>query len=149
MFALNFLRFCRRYVVKFAIYNSRSLSKPFDDMDMDILRASVTFNAAHDITGFLHRSARHYYQCLEGPGHHIDELLARIAKDPRHTGFHLLQSGNTDQRRFGSWSMGYSQIARAAQTAPLTPDSSGQEVSQILHQEALRQQAATPSEDPA
>lgn len=135
--------------MKFMIYNSRSLSKPFEDIDMEILRTAVAFNAAHDVTGFLHRSAQHYYQYLEGPSHHIDALLDRIAKDTRHTEFHLLQSGNTDQRRFGSWSMGYSRIARAAQTAPLTPDSSGHEVSQVLHQEALRQQADAPSEDPA
>lgn len=122
--------------MKFAIYNSRSLSDAFQQTDLDILRTAVAFNAANDITGFLHRSAEHYYQYIEGPAEVLDVLLARIAKDARHTDFTLLQTGETDLRRFAGWSMGYSRIAQDAQRAVLHPTTNGEVVADFLRQEA-------------
>lgn len=134
--------------MKFAIYNSRSISSPFQDTDMEILRTSLAFNAAHDITGFLHRSAQHYYQYIEGPSHHIDALLARIAKDLRHTEFQLLQTGETDHRRFGNWSMGYSQAASEVQSNFSAQHSKGKTASHFLHREVQKPQTARPLKEP-
>jgi len=134
--------------VKFAIYNSRALALPFQDTDMEILHIALVFNAAHGITGFLHRSANHYYQYLEGPRQHIDALLARIAKDTRHTNFQFLQTGNNKQRRFRNWSMEYSQAASKVQRKFLALNNNGQDVSEFLHRESMRQQTVRSTEEP-
>lgn len=77
------------------------------DLDVQqILRLSQRNNRRKDITGCLLCSGKHFAQVVEGPPEAVEELVARIAKDPRHHSFAVVIDHEVGARRFPDWSMG-------------------------------------------
>lgn len=98
------------------IYGSSSPDHLREDELVAILEAARRGNAARGVTGALAYHDRGFIQVLEGPGPEVEALLARIARDPRHTGMLVFDRSEVDARAFGGWSMGWlraSDLARA------------------------------------
>lgn len=70
-----------------------------------IASAAAPRNASVGITGLLLATPGRFLQLIEGPAASIDELYARIGRDPRHTGLRVLHRGVARARLAPSWSM--------------------------------------------
>ena len=70
-----------------------------------IHRTAREVNALEGITGLLVFNGTHFLQIVEGAPQAIDELVDRLRRDPRHSGFEVRDERTADQRSFGSWSM--------------------------------------------
>ena len=78
----------------------------FSDRDLDIIvTQSEPANAARDVTGVLAFNGRNFCQVLEGEERAVRDLITRIAQDPRHGGFKVLEEKQIDTRYFDGWSM--------------------------------------------
>ena len=75
-----------------------------DDLEA-IHRTARELNALDGITGLLVFNGTHFLQIVEGAQPAIDDLLARLRKDPRHTGIELRDERNVEARSFPDWSM--------------------------------------------
>jgi hypothetical protein len=62
-------------------------------------------NAAAGITGLLVLSGHRFLQVLEGPVGFVNELMARIIADKRHSRFELLSYDQSVSPLFYDWSM--------------------------------------------
>ena len=71
----------------------------------DIHRAAREQNALDGITGLLVFNGTHFLQIIEGSESAIDELIERLRKDPRHTGFEIRDRRKVETRSFPDWSM--------------------------------------------
>lgn len=88
------------------IYVSRA-TKPMESKDLwEILRASRRNNRTVGITGILLYDAMRFLQVIEGAPPRLDELLARLRHDARHSDLEVLLDRSLDAREFGDWSMG-------------------------------------------
>ncbi len=87
-------------------YLSRAATKLTDVDIRQIVQTSQRNNRRKDITGCLLYSGQHFAQVLEGDAAALDELVARIAKDSRHSGFVVVIDREVSVRRFPDWSMG-------------------------------------------
>lgn len=72
-----------------------------------IVRVSRERNAALAVTGALLFSGGHFAQWLEGSREAVDELMASIARDPRHTDIAILEAGSAPARQFPDWTLAY------------------------------------------
>lgn len=91
------------------VYASRSVVAP-DEADAaaeDIVRISRTRNLAADVTGCLIFAAGRFAQVLEGEQAAVEEIMASIARDPRHADIVILKQGDQPRRRFEGWSLAY------------------------------------------
>ena len=80
----------------------------FGELELALLLAiSRRNNEAQDTTGVLLYREGLFMQALEGPRAAVEDAMARIAADPRHTDVRVLDEEPLTARRFGSWSMGY------------------------------------------
>jgi hypothetical protein len=85
-----------------------SATKLFDEAALlELLRKARGRNALVGVTGMLLYRDGNFMQVLEGPASALDEVLARIERDPRHHGLLVLSSKPIEQREFGDWSMGF------------------------------------------
>jgi hypothetical protein len=79
------------------------------DLDEDQLRAihgaARDLNGIDGISGLLVFNGTHFLQWIEGPPESIDELIERLRRDPRHTGFEIRDERFLDRRMFGDWTM--------------------------------------------
>ncbi|HEX7436856.1 MAG TPA: BLUF domain-containing protein [Caldimonas sp.] len=73
----------------------------------NILAISRRNNRMLDVTGCLSCSGRHFAQILEGRDVAIDNLMGRIARDPRHSDFRLVLDRPIVLREHPLWSMAY------------------------------------------
>lgn len=81
-------------------------SSPVGHGDLQaILATAQPFNRHHGITGCLLYEQGHFAQVLEGGESDLDELMRRIALDPRHHNVRIIWSGPVEQRMFEQWSM--------------------------------------------
>jgi len=64
-------------------------------------------NRQLDITGVLALCERQFAQVLEGRPDAVDEMLRRIAADPRHVDMHLVERADVRTRLFGHWDMAF------------------------------------------
>ena len=71
----------------------------------DIHRTAREANALEGITGLLVFNGTHFLQIIEGSETAIAELVERLRKDPRHTGFEVRDQRKVDTRSFPDWSM--------------------------------------------
>ena len=72
-----------------------------------IVRVSRANNAAAGLTGLMMFDGSLFCQTLEGPEKIVGDMVARIAKDPRHTAFQPLHHGPlAAPRRFNNWHIG-------------------------------------------
>ena len=71
----------------------------------DIHRTAREQNALDGITGLLVFNGTHVLQIIEGSEFAIEELVERLRRDPRHTGFEIRDRQKVDARSFPDWSM--------------------------------------------
>lgn len=75
------------------------------DIDTLVQNAALK-NKDLDITGILIASGRMFFQVIEGPSRHVDQLYDAIKKDTRHKNVYLLNSDwGVTSRMFPNWSM--------------------------------------------
>ena len=65
--------------------------------------SSREWNARNDVTGFLVFNGIHFLQLVEGGEEVIDDLVERVRKDPRHTGFEIRDRQKVERRSFPDW----------------------------------------------
>jgi hypothetical protein len=103
----------------FLIYVSIASDDLGPETLLEILRVSRDNNTRHDITGLLLYKERRFMQLLEGPETAVCATYGRIARDPRHRDATLLLEGETAERDFADWSMGFQDLDE--ETARSTP----------------------------
>jgi hypothetical protein len=64
-----------------------------------------TSKALDGITGLLVFNGTHFLQIVEGSRDAIDDLLARLRRDPRHSGLEVRDERKIQARSFPAWSM--------------------------------------------
>ena len=72
-----------------------------------IMEASARNNPKLGLTGALIFERGWFLQALEGPRDAVSAMLARIMRDPRHTGLVLADLSEASERRYADWSMSF------------------------------------------
>ena len=79
------------------------------DLSADDLHAihhtALELNALDGITGLLVFNGTHFLQIIEGEAAGIDDLVARLRRDPRHSGLEVRDERMVQTRSFPDWSM--------------------------------------------
>src|SRR5579862_5466060 len=83
----------------------------------DLLLHSREANERAGLSGMLLYKDGNFMQTVEGPGEAVEDLEARLARDPRHRGMLVLLRGERQQREFDGWSMGFRDLTVAADLA--------------------------------
>ena len=86
----------------------------------ELLARSRRNNARVGVTGMLLFHEGSFIQVLEGECQVVEELFARIGRDPRHGGSRVLSRREIEAREFGEWSMGF-RSATADELEGFTP----------------------------
>lgn len=79
----------------------------------DILDQARLGNARDDITGVLTSIDGHFVQIIEGQEAVIDALVAKLARDPRHSALTIIERRASSTRLFGDWDMVSPRLAAA------------------------------------
>lgn len=72
---------------------------------VDVARAR---NRTLEVTGALISTETAFAQVLEGSADMVEEVMASIRRDTRHTDLRVVSDQEIKERRFPSWSMAYS-----------------------------------------
>jgi hypothetical protein len=94
------------------LYVSRAVNKDDKAAIESILASGREHNPEHGITGVLCFGGGIFMQALEGGRAAVNDLYARIIRDPRHTEVQLLHYEEITERRFGGWTMGQVNLSR-------------------------------------
>lgn len=70
-----------------------------------IHRTARELNSLEGITGLLIFNGTHFLQIIEGTDNAIDDLVARLRRDPRHESIEIREERQIDERSFPDWSM--------------------------------------------
>lgn len=97
------------------LYISTAPTLPRKDVDA-ILAASARNNQARGITGLLLFNGRNFLQLLEGEHGMVEELMATITADPRHSGVSVLDRRSIAQRTCPHWAMKRVMIAESIES---------------------------------
>jgi hypothetical protein len=93
------------------IYRLVYVSTALDSVDLNefkrILTTAQTNNGARDLTGMLAFNSKVFLQALEGSREAINDLYAKLVRDPRHFNLMLLKYAQIDERHWSNWSMGF------------------------------------------
>ncbi len=95
------------YHLVYISYVSRPLRE--DDL-IDILNTSRLNNKKNGITGMLVYLNEKFIQVLEGEYEAVNNVYKEIASDVRHRKVTTILEGNTEQRIFKDWSMGFKKL---------------------------------------
>jgi hypothetical protein len=90
---------------KCVTYTSLAALDLSDEQLRSIHEAAHVLNGIDGISGLLLFNGTHFLQWIEGPPDAIDELVERLRRDPRHSGFEIRDERLADERMFGDWSM--------------------------------------------
>jgi len=91
--------------LKSLTYTSRAkLDLSADDLH-DIHRIARELNSIDGITGLLVFNGTHFLQIIEGAEAAIDDLVARLRRDPRHSALEVRDERKVEARSFPDWSM--------------------------------------------
>jgi hypothetical protein len=83
-------------------------TKPFTRGDLvELLKVARSRNMVADISGMLLYHSGSFLQVLEGPEKDVEELYARILRDPRHNKCVLVLRESIQKKEFENWSMGF------------------------------------------
>ena len=104
-----------------AAYLSAAHSHLSDRDVRDILLASQRNNAPAGISGMLLLIDQVFFQVLEGDQAAVEATLARIARDPRHSGIIHVLAAERPEPHFPDWSMGFEKFVYREAGVP-TPD---------------------------
>ena len=92
----------------FHLVYASSATRPFSKPELQgLLEKARENNAKLDVTGMLLYKDGNILQVLEGEEEVVKKLIERIQCDPRHKGFLVLLRGNSEERLFPDWSMGF------------------------------------------
>jgi hypothetical protein len=94
----------------YLVYMSTAKWQMEEEELVDILIAAREKNKTNNITGMLLYSDRIFIQLLEGAKKDIDKIYDTIALDTRHKNVISLLTGNTAQRNFPDWRMGFASV---------------------------------------
>jgi Sensors of blue-light using FAD len=72
-----------------------------------ILLQAQANNHRRDLTGMLAFNSKIFLQALEGSREQINDLYAKLIRDPRHTSVTLLNYKEIEERHWANWSMGF------------------------------------------
>jgi hypothetical protein len=93
------------------IYASRSVSGAVSrEVATAIVAKSIQNNRVSDITGLLVIGGDRFLQVLEGPAGEVENTLARVSQDSRHTDVTVLAEGPAERRLFRDWNMAHRQL---------------------------------------
>lgn len=95
------------------VYASAAAASLDDEGIAQVLEVSRRNNARLGVTGMLLHHRGSFFQVLEGPPAVVDALYAKIFGDERHEGVVLLIREVVEQRTFGDWTMGWSELSTA------------------------------------
>lgn len=102
--------------MKYIVYVSQA-AKAFSTDDLArLLTYSRERNSADGITGLLvYRyntdfKRGNFIQVLEGTDDALDDVWRRISGNPRHHTIIVLDEGESNERMFGDWSMGFRNV---------------------------------------
>ncbi|MEV7608482.1 BLUF domain-containing protein [Microbacterium sp. NPDC089320] len=92
-----------------------SATQPFGERELgELLAVSRERNSERDITGMLLYRGGEFVQILEGPRSDVEDLMAKIGRDPRHHDVRVLIEEPLHERRFHDWTMGYQALIAPA-----------------------------------
>jgi hypothetical protein len=94
----------------YLIYTSHSKYQWSNESLKDLLIQSVENNRSLGITGMLVFLRERFIQLLEGEEEKVKQLFKKIISDSRHERVDLILEGNTKERIFKDWSMGFKLI---------------------------------------
>jgi Sensors of blue-light using FAD len=87
---------------------------PFSETELvDMLQKFRINNKAKDITGMLLYLQERFIQVLEGDPTVVKRLYNKIEKDPRHKKVSIVLEGDSTERIFKNWSMGFKNLSLA------------------------------------
>jgi hypothetical protein len=95
------------------LHASRAAAPLTEAVIAEILDQSRRHNPPHGITGMLCHDATQFIQVLEGGRDEVCELYNTIVRDPRHVQVRILLYEEIAERRFGGWTMGQVDVAKA------------------------------------
>ena len=72
-----------------------------------ILLQAQTSNHRRDLTGMLAFNSKIFLQALEGARDQVNDLYARLMRDPRHHTVTMLSYKEIEERHWSNWSMGF------------------------------------------
>lgn len=72
---------------------------------IEIHQVARRLNALDGITGLLIFNGSRFLQMIEGGEGAIDDLVARLRSDPRHSAFEIRDVRRVERRAFPDWSM--------------------------------------------
>jgi len=89
------------------IYASSATVSVTTETVRQIMDVARTRNELRNITGMLVFDHQNFLQVIEGRRDVVNQLLASLMRDARHTNIELLAYGEIEQRQFERWSMGF------------------------------------------
>ena len=98
-------------VVMFHLVYTSYAVEPFSSAALiDLLNQSRAYNKTHGITGMLIYSNGRFIQALEGEMTDVERVYSSIYKDPRHKRVIRVIEGESKERIFKDWSMGFKNL---------------------------------------
>jgi hypothetical protein len=91
--------------LKTLTYTSRARLDLADEDLNAIHNTARHLNALDGVTGLLLFDGTRFLQIIEGAEEAIDNLVARLRKDSRHSAFEVRDERFVDRRSFADWSM--------------------------------------------
>lgn len=91
----------------FIIYASSATTKYSKEELIALLKKSHKNNQDLGITGMLLYKDGSFLQVLEGEKSVVRTLFDKITHDNRHKGIFVYLEGNSEERQFSDWSMGF------------------------------------------
>jgi len=89
------------------LYSSVAIQKFSADGIQSLLSQCFENNKENDITGCMIYKKREFIQVIEGEKKHVKALFEKIKHDKRHTKVQIIWEGETKQRSFNQWLMGF------------------------------------------
>lgn len=128
------------------IYTSRAAPRPPGQSEEAMIEAILATarrnNARNGLTGALIYQDGRFAQMLEGPPEALEELLARIARDPRHTDMEMLYTAEAESRVFAAWNMAY---GTDLDLIPAEFAAAGGNIAELLRLRAVAQDGRLPA----
>lgn len=99
----------------YLVYISSAVKPMNYDELTALLRQCRDSNGKRNLTGMLLYQDQTFMQMLEGEKQVVEDVFDSIKTDSRHTGIHIVHSGEIDQRNFADWSMGFFNMDKAGE----------------------------------
>ena len=91
-------------------YLSRATTPQDAEQLLALLAQCRANNSTRGITGMLFYGNGTFLQVIEGEAAPVDELVGKIARDPRHDDIRILGRKTVEHREYADWGMGFERI---------------------------------------